>query len=239
MHWDFALILTFLTLVVPVLGWRRVRQLAQAPDTTKRERIGLYLSTIAAQWLAVAFILWRAKVHGIPAVQLGIAIPNGALVAATSILLAALFLVNQLLSLRQLAADPVGIKRNILARIALLIFPRDLTERLIFTGMVVTVAICEELIYRGFVQRIFENWSGVFYGAVGSAALFSLGHIYQGRHGAVSTFVVGLIFSASLVWTGSLLPSFVAHFVADITVGLLAHSRLSQTMAHASDPGLP
>ncbi len=232
MHWDFALILIFFATAVPLLGRRRIRQIMRMPETTKRDRLALYASTVAFQWIAAALILWRTSSHGIPAARLGLAVPNIALTMTISILLAALILANQLVSLRRLALRPAE-SQGILPQLALKIFPRDNVERLAFLAVVATVAVCEELIYRGFVQRVLEDWSGGFLivGILGSAVLFGLAHIYQGRRGLFSTFVVGLLFSAIRAWTGSLIPSMIAHFIADMTAGLLAPSRLRAVLA--------
>jgi membrane protease YdiL (CAAX protease family) len=231
MHWDFALILVFLGAAVPLLGRRRIRQLMEAPQTTKMDRLTLYASTVAFQWLAAGVVLWRTAAHGIRGSQLGLLIPNPALTAAVSIILAALVFANQIFSLRRLTASPSEIK-GILPQLALKLFPQDDIERLVFFALVATVAICEELIYRGFVQRVFENWSGghVVAGILGSAAFFALAHLYQGRRGLTSTFVIGLLFSAIRAWTGSLVAPMIAHFIADLTVGFLAPKRLRETL---------
>lgn len=232
MHWDFALILLFLGGVVPWLGRRRIRQLLELPQTTKMDRLTLYASTIAFQWLAAAVIFWRATARGIPAAALGLGIPQPRLTIAVSILLAALILASQLASLRRLVAQPAEIK-GIVPQLALKIFPQDNLERLIFFALVSTVAVCEELIYRGFVQFVFQSLSGGFVIAaiLGSAALFALAHLYQGTRGLLSTSIVGLLFSTIRWWTGSLLAPLIAHFVADLAVGLLAPSRLRAAFA--------
>jgi uncharacterized protein len=62
-------------------------------------------------------------------------------------------------------------------------------------------------------------------GMIGSAVLFSLAHLYQGRRGLVSTLIVGLIFSGIRLATGSLLPAMIGHFFADILAGFLAPAR--------------
>ncbi len=232
MHWDFALILLFLGVVVPWLGRRRIRQLLELQQTTKMDRLTLYASTIAFQWLAAAVILWRSSAHGIVASTLGLAIPRLQLTIEVSVALAALFLASQLASLRRLVTRPEEIK-GIVPQLALKIFPQDNLERLVFFALVSTVAVCEELIYRGFVQFVFESVSGgyIVAGIIGSAALFALAHLYQGRRGLISTSIVGLLFSTVRAWTGSLLAPFIAHFVADLTVGLLAPSRLATALA--------
>jgi uncharacterized protein len=232
MHWDFALILIVLGVAVPWLGRRRIRLLMREPETTKAERLALYASTVAFQWSAAAVVLWRTRVHGIDAAQLGGAAPKLALTTTVSILLSALVLANQVLSLRRLAAHPEEI-RGVLPKLAIRIFPQQSDERLAFVAVVATVAICEELIYRGFVQRVFTDWWGGFIpaGIIGSAALFAWAHLYQGRRGLASTFLAGLLFSAVRAWTGSLAPSVVSHFVADLAVGLLAPARLRKALA--------
>lgn len=236
MHWDFALILIFLATAVPLLGRRRVRQLTQMPQTTKRDRLTLYASTIVFQWFAAGIILWRAKAHRIPFDRLGLAIPSPILTVIVTILLSALILANQLLSLRRLTTNPSE-ARGALPQLALKIFPQDATERLVFFGVVATVAICEELIFRGFVQRVFEDLSGglILAGVLGSAAMFGLAHLYQGRRGIITTSVVGILFSTVRSWTGSLTAPLIAHFVADLTAGLLAPSRLRSALVRTDD----
>jgi membrane protease YdiL (CAAX protease family) len=223
MHWDFALILVFFAVAVPLLGRRRIRQLTRMPETTKRDRLRVYASTVAFQWFAVVVVLWRASAHQIPLENLGIGLPRPALTAVVSVALAALVLANQLLSLRRLSTHPAEAK-GALPQLAMKIFPQDSGERFAFFAVVVTVAVCEELIFRGFIQRVFENWSGglVLAGILGSAGIFGVAHLYQGRRGLITTFVVGLLFAAIRAWTGSLLAPLIAHFVADITAGLLA-----------------
>jgi uncharacterized protein len=227
MHWDFALILLFLGLAVPLLGRRRVQQLMQMTSTTKMDRLSLYASTLAFQWIAAGVILWRSSAHEIRASQIGLAIPNPALVVTVSVVLSALILLNQIMGLRRLVAQPEKIQ-GILPQLALKLFPQDDVERLAFFALVATVALCEELIYRGFVQLVFQDWSrgSVIVAVVGSAVFFALAHLYQGRRGLVSTLTIGLLFSTMRAWTGSLLPCVVAHFVADIAVGMLAPGRL-------------
>jgi len=234
MHWDFVLILIFLGAAVPWLGRRRIRQLIEAPQTTKMDRLTLYASTIAFQWISASVILWRTAAGGIRGAQLGLAVSHPAVTAAVSVVLAALVFASQIFSLRRLTPGASEIE-GILPQLALKLFPQDQIERLVFFSLVATVAICEELIYRGFVQGVFGSWFGgnAATGIAGSAALFSLAHLYQGRKGLASTFVIGVLFSGIRAWTGTLVPSMVAHFVADITVGLLAPGRLrAATKSH-------
>lgn len=243
MHWDFALILLFLGVVIPWMGRRRIRQLMKMPSTTRLERISLYASTIAFQWVATCVILWRTASRGIHPVELGLAIPHAEFTWTAAIVLSVLILVNQIVSLRRLEARPQEL-RGLLPHLALKVFPQDTVERLVFLALVSTVAVCEELIYRGFVQSVFQSWAGgtVIVGIIASALFFGLAHLYQAKRGTTSTVVIGVMFSAIRSWTGSLVPSVIAHFLADLVVGLLAPARvraaLEQLRIHsATIPG--
>lgn len=226
MHWDFAIILIVLGAFVPWLGRRRARQLMSLPQTTKMDRLTLYASTIAFQWAAAGVVVWRATAHGIRPGLLGLSIPRPALTLTLSVLLSLLFLTNQVFSIKRTVSRPSELK-SLLPQLALKVFPQDNVERLAFVALVCTVAVCEELIYRGFVQYVFQDVAGrVVVGIILSAVFFALAHFYQGRRGLVSTFAVGLIFAVIRSWTRSLIPPISAHFVADLTVGLLAPIQL-------------
>jgi uncharacterized protein len=227
MHWDFVVILIVLGGLVPWLGRRRVRQLMLLPGTTKLDRLTLYASTIAFQWAAVSVILWRATAHGIRPDQLGLSVRQPALTVGMSIVLSGLFFANQVFSVKKLASRQAELK-GLLPQLALKVFPQDSVEGLAFLALVSTVALCEEVIYRGFIQFIFQDVTGgvVLLGILCSAIFFALAHFYQGTRGLLSTFVVGLLFAAVRSWTGSLIPPISTHFVADLTVGFLAPVRL-------------
>lgn len=223
-HWDLALIVVFLATVLPLMGRRRIQQLMRIPHTDKAERLTVYATTTAFQWLIAAIILWRTTADGISSRRLGLQVTHPVLTGALAVGLAAVVLVNQVYSLRRTAATPIE-PDGMLTQMALKVFPQDTPERLAFLAVVVTVAFCEEWIYRGFVQRVFQDWSGsVAAGIFGSALLFAGAHLYQGRRGLLSTFAVGLVFSTVRFWSGSLIPSIAAHFVADLMAGYLAPS---------------
>lgn len=239
-HWDLALIVAFLATVVPMMGRRRIQQLMRIPQTNKAERLALYASTMAFQWLISAVILWRISADRIPVGRLGLRIAHPVLTGAVAAGLAIVILANQMYSLRHLGATALD-ESNVVVQMALKVFPQDAAERLAFFAVVVTVAFCEEWIYRGFVQRMFHDWgASAIAGIVGSAVLFAGAHLYQGRRGLLSTFSVGLIFAAIRWWTGSLIPSMAAHFVADLAAGYFAPSLVRSVLTQrASRSGQP
>jgi CAAX protease family protein len=239
MQWDFVLILLFLGVAVPWMGRRRIRQLMKMPSTTCLDRLSLYAHTIAFQWLAVGIILWRTASHGIRPTELGLAIPRPELTWTVSVLLSLLILVNQLLSLRRLATRPEE-SRGLIPHLALKVFPQDTFERLVFLALVSTVAVCEELIYRGFVQYVLQSWASglVLVGIAASALFFGLAHLYQDKRGVASTIFIGLLFSAIRSLTGTILPTVIAHFVADLVVGILARARVRAALEKSQAPAV-
>jgi membrane protease YdiL (CAAX protease family) len=221
LSWDFVLIFLTLAIVVPWRGMVRVRMLLGHPQLTSGERISLYGSTIAFQWLATAIAVWRSVAHGLGPAALGLLPEKPALAIALGAAMATTLALLQMVSLRQLARLPLE-KRGHLYQIAAKLMPRELTEWLVFVALVGTVSLCEELIYRGFVFAVFRQLGGgsAAVAIFGSSALFALGHIYQGRRGVANTFVLGLLLAGARSWSDSLLPPILTHLAVDLTAGL-------------------
>ena len=82
--------------------------------------------------------------------------------------------------------------------------------------LVVVVAICEEVIFRGYlILRLSEVTRSTAAGVLLSAFIFSLGHGYEGSAGVVTVGVMGLIFAVVYLWRGSLIAPMVMHFLQD------------------------
>jgi uncharacterized protein len=225
MHWDYAVVLVILAFIVPWRSRARVRMLLQSATLASEERISLYLSTIVFQWALSGLICWRWVAHGDTIMQLGIRFPNLPRAIVAAIGLSTLLVLNQIFGIRRLASLPRE-RRGLVAQLAEKLLPKTRREVFAAIGLVLTVAACEEFIYRGFIEGLFQQiFSSVSAGAVISAGLFAIAHLYQGRRGILTTFVVGLVFSAVRIWTGSLWPSILIHFAVDFVAGV-ASSRL-------------
>ena len=72
MPWDFWLIFFLLTVAVPWRGWARMERLVALPSVTSRDRIFLYLTSIATQWVITLVIAWRAFARGLSSAELGL-----------------------------------------------------------------------------------------------------------------------------------------------------------------------
>ncbi|MFZ0211342.1 MAG: CPBP family intramembrane glutamic endopeptidase [Candidatus Acidiferrales bacterium] len=228
MHWDYIFILAVLAVVVPWRSTARIRELLDRPALASSERIFLYVSTIAFQCIAVAVILWRCTAHHMPLPVLGFALPHPLRAALIAVVLSLLLVLNQIYGIRRLAALPRE-KRGLIMRLAERLLPRDRREISCAVLLVITVAICEEIIYRGFVEAVFESSANgsVVAGAVISAAFFGVAHLYQGRKGLLTTFIVAIIFSVVRVWSASIYPSIIVHFAVDLSAGIAVAKSLT------------
>jgi membrane protease YdiL (CAAX protease family) len=223
--WDFILVLLFLGALVPWRGAIRMKRLLSKPELTSADRLTLYGSTIIFQWLIAAIVAWRCAVRTVSPEELGLAISNPWRVAWTSFALTGLYCVNQVAGLRRITSMPEG-KRGSLFAITEKIMPRTTKETWVYAALAVTAGLSEEFLYRGFVfmafVRTFVNFgSPNTLAAFLSSCWFSLAHLYQGRRGLITTFVVGMIFALIRLWTGSLIPAIAAHIAIDLVAGIV------------------
>ena len=72
--WDFILILIVLGVLVPWRGAVRVKRLLAQDALTTSQRLSLYVSTIAFQWLLVAVIFWRSFSRHLSLNELGLVV---------------------------------------------------------------------------------------------------------------------------------------------------------------------
>jgi membrane protease YdiL (CAAX protease family) len=225
--WDFVLVLVFLGVIIPWRGAARMKRLMSKPDLTTADRMSLYGSTILFQWLIVAIVAWRSTARTVGPEELGLAARNPWLVAWTTIALTGLLCVNQVVGLRRITKMQAD-KRGSLFAITEKIMPRTPTETLVFAALACTAGISEEFLYRGFVFMAFVRMVVNFgppnaVAAILSSVWFSLAHIYQGRRGIITTFVVGIIFGLVRIWTGSLIPVVAAHIGIDLVAGFCVY----------------
>jgi membrane protease YdiL (CAAX protease family) len=220
MPWDILLIFFVLGVIVPWRGRTRLQQLLAKPRVEPAERLSLYWSTIAFQWIAAAVTAWRAWAHGFTAQQLGLVVPGRLRLFAITVCGAALVVTLQWLNLRRMgrSASPL---RGPLQALAERILPQSTTELIPFLALAVTAGLCEEFLYRGFAIAVISR-TGLPATVVIllSSVLFGLAHLYQGRAGFVSTMVLGLLFGISRAALGSLLPVVVWHVGVDVVAGL-------------------
>jgi membrane protease YdiL (CAAX protease family) len=92
---------------------------------------------------------------------------------------------------------------------------RGMVEIFLAIVLVTVVAVAEETIFRGYLILRLKAITVSPAAALLSAAIFSLGHGYEGSAGVVTVGVMGLVFALVYMWRQSLVAPIVMHFLQD------------------------
>ena len=102
------------------------------------------------------------------------------------------------------------------------LLPQSLLEILIFIGVSITAGICEELAFRGFLQRQLHALSGnIVVAVLAQGLVFGLFHSYQGWTNVVVISVLGVLYGILAAWRKNLRANIIAHAWSDIWGGWL------------------
>lgn len=187
------------------------------------DRIALYVTTAmraAAVAGAVAVVAWTLGLqNGRPGfwtalqdlgLHLRFAPDEGAALAVAMV--AASAVVSGVIGILRKAAGGVP------TQAALDFLPKTRAEMAVFALVLApTGSTGEEIIYRGFLLGQLWGFAGDgWIAAALSSIVFGLMHGYQGVWGMVRTGLIGFVFAVGVLLTGSLVPSIVAHFLANV-----------------------
>jgi hypothetical protein len=102
--------------------------------------------------------------------------------------------------------------------------PQSKVEMITWVVLSLTAGFCEETIFRGYLQRQFLAWLGKpILGILLSAAVFGLGHAYQGAKQAIIIGVFGALLGFLAYRRRSLRPGIMVHAWQDTIFGLAMH----------------
>jgi membrane protease YdiL (CAAX protease family) len=98
--------------------------------------------------------------------------------------------------------------------------PHGPLEYVLWVLLSVSAGLCEEVAFRGYLQRQFAALTrNDLLGLVISAVIFGVGHGYQGWRSVIAITVFGLLFGTLAHVTRSLRPGILAHALQDILAG--------------------
>lgn len=187
-------------------------------------RIRMYVLTMVFEWLLFAYVVWGVRRHGAPVeIVLGTRwhsfrhFIRDIGVAAVFWMIAAgiLAILARLLH--------AGAPRRELQ----LLLPHGTFERALWIALSVTAGICEEAIFRGYLQRQLVAFTkSVPAGILLSAAAFGAGHAYQGSRMMILIGLYGAMFGILAHWRGSVRPGMIAHAWQDSLDGLVAVTKV-------------
>lgn len=179
----------------------------------------LFLPTVLMLWgivLIILLALWREKAS---LSSIGMGMPT-----LTHLGIGILFFLasSMVLMVVQLLLAALGLSFN------------DNTEQILamagehmgwWLAVSITAAVCEEVIYRGYLMTRLKGVlkSGWIVPVIASMFAFSSGHLYQGVGGAILIGIYGMMFCLLYIYTGSVWPGIVAHFIQDYSAVFLYH----------------
>jgi uncharacterized protein len=104
----------------------------------------------------------------------------------------------------------------------LALLPRGALEIALWIAVSVSAGICEETIFRGYLQRQLMVMTGSRGGGMLlAAAAFGLAHLYQGWRMATVIGLYGLMLGVLAYWRHSVRPGMIAHAWQDSLTGVL------------------
>jgi membrane protease YdiL (CAAX protease family) len=102
------------------------------------------------------------------------------------------------------------------------LLPQSLLEVLIWIGASITAGVCEEMAFRGYVQRQLHALSGnVGLAVLGQGLVFGLFHSYQGWTNVIVISVLGVLYGVLAAWRGNLRANIITHAWTDVWEGWL------------------
>ena len=216
--WHTVVLLLFLTAFA--LLTLHIR--AQNPAAQGNHRVHGYLLTMAFEWLMVAFIAWGARFGGASLRTLaGAFTPTGRSVLRDLGIAIAYLLVAQVV-LGNVTAVTGHFIHSDVNKVLQNMLPHTGLEAAVYLLLALTAGICEEMIFRGYMQHQFTVWTGS--AAVGVALqgiLFGIAHAYMGSGMVMVIGVFGCMFGLLTWWRKSLRPGIMAHFLQDAIGGLV------------------
>ncbi|HZE58430.1 MAG TPA: type II CAAX endopeptidase family protein [Chthoniobacterales bacterium] len=101
------------------------------------------------------------------------------------------------------------------------LLPKSASESFVWIAVALCAGICEELVYRGYLQRqLWSLTSSLPAALILQSVIFGCGHIYQGWRPAIVTAIYGLVFGLVAAWRRSIIPGALAHTIVDVIGGL-------------------
>lgn len=183
-------------------------------------RVSQYLIAMFVEWATVALIWWGLSRRGIRLSDL----IGGSWARRIHVLrdlgIGIAFVVifgfglTQVLSYLLKAVQPPALRA---------LMPHTPVETILWVLLALTGGFCEEVIFRGYLQRQFSVLTRSLVGGILLQAIaFGLSHGYQGWRLMSVIAVYGVCFGWLAHWRRSLRPGMLGHALQDATVGLLA-----------------
>ena len=182
-------------------------------------RVPTYLLAMTVEWSTVALIWWGVRRRGVSLSDLiGGSWPRWLdVLRDLGIGIAFIIIVGgavQVLANLLKAAPPQAVTA---------MMPQTPLEMILWVPLSATGGFCEEVIFRGYLQRQFSVLTRSLPGGIALQAIaFGLSHGYQGWRLMSTIVIYGACFGCLAHWRRSLRPGILGHTLQDTVAGLLA-----------------
>jgi uncharacterized protein len=221
--WHTAILLVFL-----VLTSFSTAKAVHAGMVGSVGKISRFIETIVMQWLVVLFIWWGLRMRGR---KLRDVIGRTWKTAEDAMMdfffagafwmgsLGVLWVLQVLINLGSHASTKQQAQERM--RDLAIVAPETVHELLLFFAVAFTAGICEEIIFRGYLQKQFAFLSrNAALGVLLSAAFFGMAHGYQGPQQMILLACYGALFGVLAHYRRSVLPGMITHAWQDSIAGL-------------------
>jgi membrane protease YdiL (CAAX protease family) len=213
-----------LVFVLALMGFWAYRGAVDADiiATAKINRAIFYVVTMLSEWLMLGIVLVGVRLHRSPFSTVLGERWHSVREFARDVGIAAAFWFGSsiMLSLTMGQAKdavPSGVVQALL--------PRGPLEVTLWIALSVTAGICEEAIFRGYLQRQLIAFSkSPVIGIIATAIVFGAGHSYKGGVGALRIVLFGALFGILAYTRRSVRPGMIAHAFTDAFAGVLARA---------------
>jgi membrane protease YdiL (CAAX protease family) len=184
--------------------------------------IAMYGRTMLFEWLLFGFVILGVKLHGTSLLAVLGERWNSVLqvlrdVGIALVLLVASIILESILGshLHHVGPDPA----------VQFLLPHGGSEITMWMALSLTAGICEETLFRGYLQKQFMVLTqSAPLGILFSAMMFGLAHGYQGFSRAAQIGVLGVMYGILTHWRRSIRPGMISHTLQDVLGGLFAGS---------------
>lgn len=185
-------------------------------------RLPGYFLTMAKEWLIVGFIALAPRWRGASLRALAGKFPLSWRSIACDLGLAIAYLIAANIVLETLGHILAHIGPSTEGEALKNLLPQTILENAAFLLLALTAGICEEIIFRGYLQHQFTAWTrNAAAGIALQGILFGVAHAYQGSAQILVIAVYGWMFGSLAYWRKSLRPGMAAHFLQDGIGGLV------------------
>jgi uncharacterized protein len=211
---SLGLLVLLLCISVGFVHAQSATPVAVSPGSQSGGNAALYLAIIASEWLLWFYVWLGGRFKGASSVR---DLIGGRWNSLKSVLLDLAVAAGFWLVWSAVAMAMGYLMGPIPSKPTAFLTPKGPVEVALWVVMSITAGFCEELVYRGYLQRQVSALTGsAALAIIVQAIIFGVGHWYQGGKKVIIIVVLGTLFGMLAHWRKSLRPGMLSHAWEDI-----------------------